>query len=132
MCFTQRMGELRKGAFLGTVHGSVENVFMRVSDTVNGVAWSYASSGGPASVRNCTFFVDNNASGTRSGTGSGKYPVYSGVATNLSSGMVYGTFVEESYGTSDMSLVNLLRESKENATFRNKQVGVFYGEYAWK
>lgn len=79
-------------------------------------------------VRNCTFFHDlGNVTANWDGTA-----LFFDIATNVETKGTNTNVITENFGTASMSLEDLIKASKENVSFQNNQVGVFYGAHAWK
>lgn len=112
-------------AILYAFEGSMENVFIR---TIGSNIPSYLYGGRNGKVKNCSFFHDlgqvtNNWDATA---------LFSDIATNVETKGSNTNVIIESFGTSDMSLEDLIKASRENTAFQENQVGIFYGEHAWK
>ncbi len=79
-------------------------------------------------VQNCTFFHNlGNVTENWDGTA-----LFFDIATNVQTKGVNTNIITENFGTTSMSLEDLIKASKENEVFQNHQVGVYYGEHAWK
>lgn len=105
--------------------GRVENVFFRIVGS-NKATWKYALG---IDVVNCTFYHDLRMVNTNYRPNIEKFK---DIATNVGIEGTNTNVVIEDFGTVDMLLENLIQKSKENLAFQKNQVGVFYGEHAWK
>lgn len=120
-----------QGAIITECAGSVENVFFRISGKY-AAAYLYDNSYRGNNVINCTFFHDLESV---SRNYSGKC-YFENIASNVEvKNAPQGTnenIIVENFGTKEMSLTELIQNSKNNNNFIQNRVGVFYGDYAWK
>ena len=112
-------------AIFGFSSGNAENVFFRINSKIGTYLYNGTTT---ADVINCTFFhdrgiVNENWSGVCN---------FRNIATNVETKGSNINVITENFGTASMSLEDLIKASKENAAFQENQVGVYYGEHAWK
>lgn len=126
--FKPKKGSTYQRAIFRRSKGKTENVFFRIVGTNSASYLYYNGQPNPNNVINCTFFhdrksVDYNYSGNCN---------FKNIATNVDTRGTNTNVIVKDFGTEQDTIQELIQKSKENSDFNSNQVGVFYGENAWK
>lgn len=103
-------------------------MFIRISGSKAASYLYYNSQSVANNVINCTFFHDL---GEVSGSYSGKCNFFN-IATNVSTNSDSQNVEIGSFGDTNTSITDLIKNSKNYNAFNEGKVGVYYGTYAWK
>lgn len=108
--------------------GTVKNVFFRISGSYAASYLYYNEQTVKTNVVNCTFFHDketvaSNYSGICN---------FNNIATNVVTKGTNTNIIVNSFGTSTMTINELIQASKNNNEFITNNVGVFFGNNAWE
>lgn len=108
--------------------GTVKNVFFRISGSYAASYLYYNKQTVKTNVVNCTFFHDketvaSNYSGICN---------FNNIATNVVTKGTNTNIIVNSFGTSTMTINELIQASKNNNEFITNNVGVFFGNNAWE
>lgn len=116
------------GQYLYGTNGKVQNVFIRTSGN-NAASYLYYNDQEIANnVINCTFFHDlGKVSSSYSGICN-----FFNIATNVITNSNSQNVIEENFGDIKTPIQELIKNSKNNSTFNENKVGVYYGIYAWE
>lgn len=58
--------------------------------------------------------------------------IFKNIATNVNTVGVNTNVVVKNFGTEQLSLSEIIENSKKDSDFTNKKVGVYFGDFAWK
>ena len=58
--------------------------------------------------------------------------IFKNIATNVNTVGVNTNVVVQNFGTEQLSLSEIIENSKKDSDFTNKKVGVYFGDFAWK
>lgn len=103
-------------------------MFIRISGSKAASYLYYNSQSVANNVINCTFFHDLDKV---SGSYSGKCNFFN-IATNVSTNSDSQNVEIGSFGDTNTSITDLIKNSKNYKAFNEGKVGVYYGTYAWK
>ena len=109
--------------------GTIKNVFFIIDNSYTTASYDYYNDHSLThNVEYCTFYhTAGNVSSNYSGSG-----IYKNIATNVNPTGQLINVINENFTTEKENFQTIINDSKNNRSFNSANVGVFYGDHAWK